>query len=92
MRQKLIIITCKSLWKGNASIGTHILEAFKSKGETFAIRHKKDLMTIDPIEHYKFFQLGKNPKKFPHTDGRSGFYTLKYINWIADEKETDNVI
>ena len=82
----MITITCKSLWKGNASIGTHILEKLKAKNETFAIRHKKNLMTIDPIEHYKFWNVPK-PKQYPHTDGRSGFYTLKYIKFKADEKQ-----
>jgi len=82
----VIIITCKSLWKGNASVGTHILEALKTKGETFKIRHKKWYMTIDPIEHYKFWNVPK-PKKYPHTDGRSGYYTLKYIKFKSDEEQ-----
>lgn len=81
----MIIIPCKSLFNGNASIGSHILDDLKAKNKPFAIRHKQELMTIDPIEYYKFFQLGKSPKKFRHTDGRSGFYTLKYIKWVADD-------
>jgi len=80
------IIPCTSIWNGNASIGTDVLDQLKAENETFAIRHKRKLMTIDPIEYYKFWQQ-PNPKKYPHTDGRSGFYTLKYIQWKPDEEQ-----
>lgn len=86
-----MIIPCNSLFNGNASVGSHIVEEAQISRTTIQIKHKGQLMTVDPIEFYRFFSFGKDGgKKYRHTDGRPGFYTLKYIQWKPDEKENGN--
>lgn len=75
-------IICKSLFKGAASIGSHILEEAKAKNETIVIKHDGMSMTVPPYKFGKFFTMGN--KKYPHKNG-SGFYTLHYIKYEGDK-------
>ena len=83
-----MIVRCKSLFKDNASMGSHLYEQAVEKKDTIYIDHDHKIMTIPPEKYNKFFEMGK--KEYPHTDGREGTYTLKYIKFIPDEGETGN--
>ena len=81
----MIKISCTSLFNGNASVGSHIFEECDSKKETIQITHKKQVMTIKHDHFFKFFSFG-NTKSYPHQDGRTGFYTLKYVKFVPEDK------
>jgi len=76
-------INCKSLFKGNASIGSQFLDEATKTGEDIVIIHKKKKMTVRDFMFFKFFEMGK--RSYRHKDGRPGSYRLKYIQWKADE-------
>jgi len=85
----MIEIKCKSLFNGHASVGSHILDEARAKGDDLTIIHKDKKMSLRSFMLGKFFTYGKG-RQYPHKDGRSGFYTLKYIKFVADEKEKEN--
>ena len=90
--KKPLDISCRSLFQGNASIGSHIVDQCRATGTAIRIKNRQKFMTLDPIEFYKFFSFG-NSKSYPHKNGRIGFYTLKYVKFVPDidpaEKEND---
>jgi hypothetical protein len=80
-------VKCKSIWRGLASVGEHIIEEAKFKSEDLIIESGKEEMTIPFFKLGKFFSYGKG-KEYPHKDGRPGTYKLKYIKWEPDSEQT----
>ena len=51
----MIRVKCKSLFKGNASVGSHIVDACRKNNEDIEIEHKGKIMTVRSFMFHKFF-------------------------------------
>lgn len=84
----MLKVTCKSLFNGNASIGTHVLQEAKATNQSIMIRHKGLDMEVRPFMFGKFFKMGN--KTYPHKSGL-GTYTLQYIKFEGKKVEKKEV-
>jgi len=76
---------CKSLWNGNASIGSHDYDDCVAKKETIVIIHQKKKMTVKPDHFFKFFEMGE---KVYWDKYKNREYRLKYIKFVPDEVDS----
>jgi len=88
---KPYVVKCKSLFRGNASVGSHIIDHCAEKKIPLKIQVGKCVMTVPLNEFDKFFTFGGGPgKKYIDQQG-GGYYTLKYIKFKEDSFANEEV-
>ena len=87
----MIIVKCKSVFKGNASVGSHVVKHCEEKKIPIKIQVGKSIMTVQPNEFHKFFTFGSGlGKRYKDTNGGEDYY-LKYIRFKEDSFANEEV-
>jgi hypothetical protein len=83
---KPTIVKCRSLFNGNASVGSHIVEHCLAEKIPIKIQVGTKVMTVaGESEFKKFFTFGSGEgRRYPDQSG-PGYYTLRYIKFEEDK-------